>query len=422
MTDTPGQQAPADGSSLPDEVPDLLQRLNDAWRVAGPPPAAGTLKSTLLHTVRRMLARLLLPQEVFNATVVRYLNASSQERGDVLSAHDEVRRYHALLAARERRMADGMGQLEQSQRELQTAVGALQHALRHVEREMARTAAPTAPTQTAGTAAAGAAPAGVAQTAAGSPVAGQTGTAPAGAAAPGADTPGGSLGGHTYVGFEDQFRGDPAEIRARLADYVPLFAGASDVLDIGCGRGELLALLAEAGTGARGIDLNPSMVDVCRERGLAAETADALTYLRNLSDGALGGLFAAQVVEHLEPAYLTRLLDVAFDRLRPGALLVLETINPACWFAFFESYLRDLTHVRPIHPETLQYLLVARGFQQVEIRYRAPYPDADKLQPVPGGPDPQLLPGWAGTLNANVEKLNGLLFTYLDYAVVARRP
>ncbi|NOT45803.1 MAG: class I SAM-dependent methyltransferase [Acidobacteria bacterium] len=346
-----------------------------------------------------MLARLLLPQGVFNATVVRYLNASSQERGDVLSAHDEVRRYHALLAARERRMADGMGQLEQSQRELQTAVGALQHALRHVEREMARTAALTAqaPTQAAG-------------------------AGPAGAAGPTADTAGGSLGGHTYVGFEDQFRGDPAEIRARLADYVPLFAGASDVLDIGCGRGELLALLAEAGTGARGIDLNPSMVDVCRERGLAAETADALTYLHGLSDGALGGLFAAQVVEHLEPAYLTRLLDVAFDRLRPGALLVLETINPACWFAFFESYLRDLTHVRPIHPETLQYLLVARGFQQVEIRYRAPYPDADKLQPVPGGADLQLLPGWAGTLNANVEKLNGLLFTYLDYAVVARRP
>ena len=93
-------------------------------------------------------------------------------------------------------------------------------------------------------------------------------------------------------------------------------------------------------------------------------------------DQSLGGLFAAQVVEHLEPRYLTQLLDLAFDKLRPGAPIVLETINPACWFAFFESYIRDITHVRPLHPDTLKYLLVASGFQTVDIRYRAPYPEA----------------------------------------------
>src|SRR6202008_1322116 len=117
-----------------------------------------------------------------------------------------------------------------------------------------------------------------------------------------------------------------------------------------------------------------------RRKGLDAETGDALTYLRAGPDGSLGGLFAAQVVEHLEPTYLTRLLAAAFDKLRPGAPIVLETINPACWFAFFESYIRDLTHVRPVHPDTLKYLLVATGFQPVEVRYRAPYPESEKLQ------------------------------------------
>ena len=85
----------------------------------------------------------------------------------------------------------------------------------------------------------------------------------------------------------------------------------------------------------------------------------------------------SQVIEHLDPRYLTRLLDAAFDKLRPGAPIVLETINPACWFAFFESYIRDITHVRPLHPDTL---------------------------------------------NANVERINKLLFTWLDYAAVGRRP
>ena len=70
-------------------------------------------------------------------------------------------------------------------------------------------------------------------------------------------------------------------------------------------------------------------------------------------------------------------------------------------------------------PVWKQYLLVAAGFQRVEIRYRAPYPEADKLQPVR---DRSGMGDWAATLNANVEKLNSLLFTWLDYAAVGYRP
>jgi O-antigen chain-terminating methyltransferase len=200
---------------------------------------------------------------------------------------------------------------------------------------------------------------------------------------------------------------------------VPIFADTSDVLDLGCGRGEFLALLGESGVTARGIDLNDAMVAVCRDKGFEAAKADALSYLRGVPSGSLGGLFAAQVVEHLEAAYLTRLLEAAFEALRPGAPIVLETINPACWFAFFESYIRDITHVRPLHPDTLKFLLIASGFQQIEIRYRAPYPEHEKLQPIPKS---AALGDSVETINGNIEKLNSLLFTYLDYAAVARRP
>ncbi len=149
--------------------------------------------------------------------------------------------------------------------------------------------------------------------------------------------------------------------------YVPLFEGASDVLDVGCGRGEFLDLLRENGITARGVDLNDEMAAVSRERGLDATAGDALdAILQAQPDGSLGGLFAAQVVEHLEPDYLMRFLDAAYHKLRPGSKIVLETINPACWFAFFSSYIRDITHVRPLHPDTLQYLLRASGFQNVE--------------------------------------------------------
>jgi O-antigen chain-terminating methyltransferase len=237
-----------------------------------------------------------------------------------------------------------------------------------------------------------------------------------------AATPPPDLGAFEYLAFENEFRGSPALIRARLETYVPIFDGQSDVLDIGCGRGEFLDLLRQRGISARGIDLNPAMVEDARSRGLDATCADALTYLRGRPDASLGGVFAAQVVEHLTPAYLGELLDAAAEKVRPGGRIVLETINPRCWVAFFESYLRDPTHVRPLHPETLQYLLRVRGFQHVELRFSSPVAAADRLQPVvlPDSRDSELADAVA-VINDNTTRLNGWLFSFQDYAVVATK-
>lgn len=230
---------------------------------------------------------------------------------------------------------------------------------------------------------------------------------------------GAGLNSYKYVGFEDQFRGSQDDIAERLGAYVRLFDGASDVLDVGCGRGEFLELLRARGVSARGIDLNDEMAAVCRERGLDATAGDALGYLLAQPDESLGGLFAAQVVEHLEPEYLMRFLEAAYHKLRPGSKIVLETINAACWYAFFSSYIRDVTHVRPLHPDTLRYLVSASGFQRVTVRFSAPFPDETKLQRVPAPAErPESL---EAVFNDNVGKLNDLLFTYLDYAAIGER-
>jgi SAM-dependent methyltransferase len=234
---------------------------------------------------------------------------------------------------------------------------------------------------------------------------------------------------YKYVAFEDQFRGSDEAIQERLRGYVPIFAGRSGVLDVGCGRGEFLAALKAAGISAQGVDANGEMVAVARERGLEAALADALAHLTSLPDGSLGGIIATQVVEHLDPPYLMRLLDTMAQKLRQGAPLVLETINPACWLAFFSSYIRDLTHVRPVHPETLQYLLRASGFERVDIRYSAPVPDAIKMKTVDlpadvlASTDPPAiaLARIAHAVNANAVILNSLMFTHLDYAAIGYR-
>ncbi|HEY3094091.1 MAG TPA: methyltransferase domain-containing protein [Vicinamibacterales bacterium] len=400
-----------------------IERLNSLYRIIDETPAGGGLKARLASGVRRLLGRVLSRQQEFNAVVVDHLNRNmavgveahhaSLRTIDWIGgavdrcegAKDEVQRHLEALLARERRNDTAVAALAAQHEELRAALSVVQqaaHGLRRAVEEIGTNPKSQIPNPKS-------------QADPGSPIP-DPGLAPSQAPASQFDT----LDSHKYVGFEDQFRGSPEEIRRRVEDYLPMFAKASDVLDVGCGRGEFLELLRERGVRARGIDINPAMVEVCRGKGLQAESGDALAYLRGLPDASLGGLFAAQVVEHLEPRYLAQLLDAAFEKLRSGAPIVLETINPACWFAFFESYIRDLTHVRPVHPDTLKYLLIATGFQHVEIRYRAPYPEGEKLQKLAGGQQVALA-DLVETLNANVEKINRLLFTYLDYAAVGFR-
>jgi 2-polyprenyl-3-methyl-5-hydroxy-6-metoxy-1,4-benzoquinol methylase len=228
----------------------------------------------------------------------------------------------------------------------------------------------------------------------------------------------------TYLGFEDRFRGASTEIARRVEDYLPVLERAHDVVDIGCGRGELLGELRARGVRARGVDSNAAMVDVCRSQQLDVEQGDALSYLERQADGSVGGLAAIQVVEHFEPAYLVRFLETAFHKMSPGAPLLLETINAACWMAFFETYIRDLTHQRPLHPDTLRYLVEAAGFSSVDVRFRQPVTAGDRLQtlepPVLAGGAPGMVEV-AAALNDHANKLNARLFSSMDYAVIARR-
>jgi hypothetical protein len=101
---------------------------------------------------------------------------------------------------------------------------------------------------------------------------------------------------------------------------------------------------------------------------------------------------------------------------------VLETINPACWMAFFETYLRDLTHARPLHPDTLRFLAEASGFTGIEIAFRVPVREEDRLPRVEGTVSADSsLRAIVDALNAHADQLNARLFSSMDYALMARR-
>lgn len=222
-----------------------------------------------------------------------------------------------------------------------------------------------------------------------------------------------------YFAFEARMRGSRADIRERQRHYVADFAEAAPVLDVGCGRGEFLSLMREAGIDAAGVDSDRDMVEICRADDLAVEHDDALAYLARLEDGSLGGVFAAQVVEHLPPGPLLRFLELASAKLRRGGVLVAETMNPLSFVAL-KNYFADLTHAQPLVPETLVMLARQAGFRSTEIRFLNPPPDEERLRPVVL-PTDQALDEARHALDANVARLNEVVFGPQDYALVGRR-
>jgi SAM-dependent methyltransferase len=220
-----------------------------------------------------------------------------------------------------------------------------------------------------------------------------------------------------YFGFEVRMRGSTEDVRERQRVYVDDFRGKAPVLDAGCGRGEFLSLLREAGVEARGVDADREMVAFARGEGLDVTEGDAIAELERLDDGSLGGIFAAQFVEHLPPSALLRFLQLAAAKLCPGGLLVAETINPLSLVAL-GHYFADPTHVQPLVPQTLDLLARQAGFERTEIRFLNE-PEG-RLQQVALPPE-AAFDAARGALEANVQRLNEVVFGPQDYALLATR-
>jgi SAM-dependent methyltransferase len=212
-----------------------------------------------------------------------------------------------------------------------------------------------------------------------------------------------------YERFEDRFRPE-VSVRERQEEYVELLRGADRVVDLGCGRGDLIEMLRDSGVSAYGVEIDPDFIALLKEKGIEIVAEDAVAHLEGLEDRSLGGIVGSHLVEHLPAAAVTRLVAAAVEKLSDGGVLILETPNPESLIAGSVNFHRDLTHVRPIHPDTLAFLAESAGFARVEIRRLSPVPDDDQL---PTSDDP--------SVREIVERLNALIYGYQDYAVVARK-
>ncbi|MBL7661485.1 class I SAM-dependent methyltransferase [bacterium] len=226
-----------------------------------------------------------------------------------------------------------------------------------------------------------------------------------------------------YLVLEDRYRGSEHLIRERMREYLHFFSNATaEVLEFGCGRGEFLELLKASGIPAIGIDLNPAMTEICKTKGLNVVTLDCIKFLEQLPNNSAGGIFAAQLVEHLPRKVLEKFFELAHAKLKPGARLILETINPESFTALASNFFRDPTHIWPLHPETLKFMAEIKGFNPEQILYSSPYPKEAMLKELILE---EYLPARfmeaIDQLNENLRRLNKQLYGFQDFAIVVKK-
>ncbi len=215
-----------------------------------------------------------------------------------------------------------------------------------------------------------------------------------------------------YHKLENKFRGTPSDIRNRLRVYLPDVESAvirtdrKPVMDIGCGRGEWLGLLADAGITAIGIDTNSVQIGEAQEKGLDARQGSARSALAKADDNSLSCITAHHLIEHLpfeEVLWITR---EAMRVLAPGGLLLFETPNVRNVLVGATSFHNDPTHLHPMTDPVLTVLFETVGFHPVETRHLHPHEKLAEFMAKPGF-DPEL---------AN------LMFGAQDLAILGHKP
>jgi hypothetical protein len=225
--------------------------------------------------------------------------------------------------------------------------------------------------------------------------------------------------------LEQRVHGSPRMVKDRQRVYLPYFKGCSNVLAVGCGRGELLQLFEQEGIAARGTETNPTLVDFCKDNGLEVLLVEPVAYLEAVDDASLDGVVLSRFAGHEPPGRLIGMLKLLRAKLAPSAPLVIETPNPFSLYAVASYALESTVQPHPLHPEMLKQLCMSFGFSEPAVMFLNPLPPEEHLEELELTTSGAILDARQQELfhlvNDNFAKLNRILFSHSDYAVVTRR-
>ena len=217
-----------------------------------------------------------------------------------------------------------------------------------------------------------------------------------------------------------QYRNDEKALQERAEWYLEQLGDLSPIVDLGCGQGIFLEAARAKGLTAEGCDLDSWTIEICQSKELKVCQHDCREFLRAKKEGSIGAIVASHVLEHLPLSQLDELLDLAFSRLVAGGKLLVELPHPGSFMGLV-SFSKDLTHQRPIHPETMAILLEQKGFEEVSTSFLDPVEKASRLVPVAHSQDREEADQWARVAR-NFVLLDEAVFGFQSFSVMATVP
>lgn len=189
-------------------------------------------------------------------------------------------------------------------------------------------------------------------------------------AAPPAPAVGLQIAGFGYEAYAFGNR-DHNLLLAMQARYAAHFGGCERVLDLGCGTGVFLEVLARQGLAATGVERNPMSVRFARSLGHTVVEADALAFLAT-QEAAWDGVYCSHFIEHLPVDAAELLLRRTAAALRPGGVAVFVFPDPESIRSQLLGFWRDPEHVRFYHPDLVTVMAAACGLALAHDGQRVP--------------------------------------------------
>jgi SAM-dependent methyltransferase len=168
----------------------------------------------------------------------------------------------------------------------------------------------------------------------------------------------------THAGHGSALPATTLIYRRDIRPHLPFPAEGRRVLDIGCGRGELVGLLRDDGFDARGVEISPEQVSLAHAAGVAAvERGDFHEYLATTT-AALDAVVATDVLEHLDKDEVLRTFDDVHAALRPGGVFIARVPNAVSPVGGNVMY-GDVTHETWFTRRSAAQLAAVAGFRAV---------------------------------------------------------
>jgi 2-polyprenyl-3-methyl-5-hydroxy-6-metoxy-1,4-benzoquinol methylase len=179
-----------------------------------------------------------------------------------------------------------------------------------------------------------------------------------------------------YEAYATQHAGcgrDKAAALVYQRDIRPLLPppAVGPVVDLGCGRGELVRLLQADGFDAEGIDISPEQVALARVAGVARVCQGDFRAILAAHPGHYAAITATDLLEHFTKPEVLQTFDDVAAALAPGGIFVGRVPNAVSPLG---GHIRDgdFTHHTPFTARSIRQLATAAGFDTVLARSSPP--------------------------------------------------